>query len=196
MPLRLVAAIGLATMGVVLLSIPRKDAATLAAARRFADVVSTDYVGTLLAHQPLPRGSLKAVHAKAAAPEHVEEREFERHLGRGDANEHHAACEVASALAKPDPRRGPGGRPRVAQNCCTYSATQLPSDAPSSSSGIGAESSPPPPMEEPVDMSSMVERLAGRPAILRKPFDINSLGEAVAVAMERAREDQHALSGA
>ncbi|MDF2463902.1 MAG: hybrid sensor histidine kinase/response regulator [Ramlibacter sp.] len=43
---------------------------------------------------------------------------------------------------------------------------------------------------------AMVERLAGRPAILRKPFDINSLGEAVAVAMERAREDQHALSGA
>jgi signal transduction histidine kinase/CheY-like chemotaxis protein len=43
---------------------------------------------------------------------------------------------------------------------------------------------------------AMVERLAGRPAILRKPFDINSLGDAVARAMERAREDQNALSGA
>jgi signal transduction histidine kinase/CheY-like chemotaxis protein len=45
------------------------------------------------------------------------------------------------------------------------------------------------------DMAT-VERLAGRPAILRKPFDINSLGDAVAQAMERAREDQGALSGA
>jgi signal transduction histidine kinase/CheY-like chemotaxis protein len=43
---------------------------------------------------------------------------------------------------------------------------------------------------------AMVERLAGRPTILRKPFDINSLGEAVARAMERAREEQHALTGA
>jgi signal transduction histidine kinase/CheY-like chemotaxis protein len=43
---------------------------------------------------------------------------------------------------------------------------------------------------------AMVERLAGRPTILRKPFDINSLGEAVARAMERARAEQHALSGA
>ena len=45
------------------------------------------------------------------------------------------------------------------------------------------------------DMAT-VERLAGRPAILRKPFDIISLGDAVARAMERAREDQNALSGA
>jgi CheY-like chemotaxis protein len=43
---------------------------------------------------------------------------------------------------------------------------------------------------------AMVERLAGRPTILRKPFDINSLGDAVARAMERAREDHNALSGA
>jgi CheY-like chemotaxis protein len=43
---------------------------------------------------------------------------------------------------------------------------------------------------------AIVERLASRPAILRKPFDIHSLGEAVARAMERAREDQDALSGA
>jgi len=43
---------------------------------------------------------------------------------------------------------------------------------------------------------AIVERLAGRPAILRKPFDINSLGDAVARAMKRAREDQGALSGA
>jgi signal transduction histidine kinase/CheY-like chemotaxis protein len=31
-----------------------------------------------------------------------------------------------------------------------------------------------------------VERLAGKPAILRKPFDINSLGEAVASALEKS----------
>jgi FixJ family two-component response regulator len=31
-----------------------------------------------------------------------------------------------------------------------------------------------------------VERLAGKPAILRKPFDINSLGEAVAGALEKS----------
>jgi signal transduction histidine kinase/ActR/RegA family two-component response regulator len=35
---------------------------------------------------------------------------------------------------------------------------------------------------------AVVERLAGRPAILRKPFDINSLGAAVALALENARE--------
>jgi signal transduction histidine kinase/CheY-like chemotaxis protein len=35
------------------------------------------------------------------------------------------------------------------------------------------------------DMAT-VERLAGKPAILRKPFDINSLGNAVAVALESA----------
>jgi len=45
------------------------------------------------------------------------------------------------------------------------------------------------------DMAT-VERLAGKPAILRKPFDINSLADAVGQAMERAREDQGALSGA
>jgi len=33
-----------------------------------------------------------------------------------------------------------------------------------------------------------VERLAGKPAILRKPFDINSLGAAVAFALEGAAE--------
>ena len=37
------------------------------------------------------------------------------------------------------------------------------------------------------DMAA-VERLAGRPAILRKPFDINSLGTAVAMALDGARE--------
>jgi signal transduction histidine kinase/ActR/RegA family two-component response regulator len=37
------------------------------------------------------------------------------------------------------------------------------------------------------DMAA-VERLAGRPAILRKPFDINSLGAAVALALEGAPE--------
>jgi FixJ family two-component response regulator len=31
-----------------------------------------------------------------------------------------------------------------------------------------------------------VERLAGKPTILRKPFDINSLGEAVAGALEKS----------
>jgi CheY-like chemotaxis protein len=35
------------------------------------------------------------------------------------------------------------------------------------------------------DMAA-VERLAGKPAILRKPFDINSLGAAVAFALEGA----------
>ncbi|MES2631935.1 MAG: ATP-binding protein [Pseudomonadota bacterium] len=37
------------------------------------------------------------------------------------------------------------------------------------------------------DMAA-VERLAGKPAILRKPFDINSLGAAVALALEGAKE--------
>jgi CheY-like chemotaxis protein len=37
------------------------------------------------------------------------------------------------------------------------------------------------------DMAA-VERLAGKPAILRKPFDISSLGAAVASALETARE--------
>jgi signal transduction histidine kinase/ActR/RegA family two-component response regulator len=37
------------------------------------------------------------------------------------------------------------------------------------------------------DMAA-VERLAGKPAILRKPFDINSLGAAVASALEPTRE--------
>jgi CheY-like chemotaxis protein len=37
------------------------------------------------------------------------------------------------------------------------------------------------------DMAA-VERLAGKPAILRKPFDINSLGAAVARALEGAHE--------
>jgi signal transduction histidine kinase/CheY-like chemotaxis protein len=37
------------------------------------------------------------------------------------------------------------------------------------------------------DMAA-VERLAGKPAILRKPFDINSLGEAVALALDGKRE--------
>ncbi|OYU73420.1 MAG: hypothetical protein CFE45_37365, partial [Burkholderiales bacterium PBB5] len=35
------------------------------------------------------------------------------------------------------------------------------------------------------DMAA-VERLAGKPPILRKPFDINTLGEVVAGALERA----------
>jgi len=39
------------------------------------------------------------------------------------------------------------------------------------------------------DMAA-VERLAGKPAILRKPFDINSLGDAVALAMEKGREER------
>ena len=38
------------------------------------------------------------------------------------------------------------------------------------------------------DMAA-VERLAGKPAILRKPFDINALGAAVAFALEGATED-------
>ncbi len=37
------------------------------------------------------------------------------------------------------------------------------------------------------DMAA-VERLAGKPAILRKPFDINSLGTAVALALEGVKE--------
>jgi FixJ family two-component response regulator len=37
------------------------------------------------------------------------------------------------------------------------------------------------------DMAA-VERLAGKPAILRKPFDLNSLGTAVAMALDGARE--------
>ncbi|WP_048440078.1 response regulator [Caenimonas sp. SL110] len=37
------------------------------------------------------------------------------------------------------------------------------------------------------DMAA-VERLAGKPAILRKPFDINSLGAAVALALDGAKE--------
>jgi signal transduction histidine kinase/ActR/RegA family two-component response regulator len=37
------------------------------------------------------------------------------------------------------------------------------------------------------DMAA-VERLVGKPAILRKPFDINSLGAAVAMALDGARE--------
>ncbi len=43
------------------------------------------------------------------------------------------------------------------------------------------------------DMAA-VERLAGRPAILRKPFDINSLGEAVSRALQRDREERGVLS--
>ena len=42
------------------------------------------------------------------------------------------------------------------------------------------------------DMAA-VERLAGKPAILRKPFDINSLGAAVAFALEGAPEDAGAV---
>ena len=49
------------------------------------------------------------------------------------------------------------------------------------------------------DMAA-VERLAGKPAILRKPFDINSLGEAVALALDGPRaeepEERGALSSA
>jgi signal transduction histidine kinase/ActR/RegA family two-component response regulator len=41
------------------------------------------------------------------------------------------------------------------------------------------------------DMAA-VERLAGKPAILRKPFDINTLGDAVAGALESAREKSRA----
>ncbi|HWI84115.1 response regulator [Ramlibacter sp.] len=43
------------------------------------------------------------------------------------------------------------------------------------------------------DMAA-VERLAGKPAILRKPFDINSLGAAVATALEARAEPNHVLS--
>ncbi|MHB1122252.1 MAG: response regulator [Ramlibacter sp.] len=43
------------------------------------------------------------------------------------------------------------------------------------------------------DMAA-VERLAGKPAILRKPFDINSLGTAVANALERDAERQRVVS--
>jgi signal transduction histidine kinase/ActR/RegA family two-component response regulator len=43
------------------------------------------------------------------------------------------------------------------------------------------------------DMAA-VERLAGKPAILRKPFDINSLGAAVAMALDGARESAPAVS--
>jgi signal transduction histidine kinase/ActR/RegA family two-component response regulator len=45
------------------------------------------------------------------------------------------------------------------------------------------------------DMAA-VERLAGKPAILRKPFDINSLGAAVATALESSRVRDGALSSA
>ena len=41
------------------------------------------------------------------------------------------------------------------------------------------------------DMAA-VERLAGKPAILRKPFDINSLGAAVAFALEGVPEHEGA----
>ncbi len=43
------------------------------------------------------------------------------------------------------------------------------------------------------DMAA-VERLAGKPAILRKPFDINSLGAAVADALEGAAERQRVVN--
>ena len=43
------------------------------------------------------------------------------------------------------------------------------------------------------DMAA-VERLAGKPAILRKPFDINSLGAAVATALEDSVEARQALN--
>jgi signal transduction histidine kinase/ActR/RegA family two-component response regulator len=49
------------------------------------------------------------------------------------------------------------------------------------------------------DMAA-VERLAGKPAILRKPFDINTLGDAVALALDgrtaEEREERGALSSA
>jgi signal transduction histidine kinase/CheY-like chemotaxis protein len=45
------------------------------------------------------------------------------------------------------------------------------------------------------DMAA-VERLAGRPAILRKPFDMNSLGSAVANALQAAADRERALSAA
>jgi CheY-like chemotaxis protein len=43
------------------------------------------------------------------------------------------------------------------------------------------------------DMAA-VERLAGKPAILRKPFDINALGAAVALALDGKREAANAIS--
>jgi CheY-like chemotaxis protein len=43
------------------------------------------------------------------------------------------------------------------------------------------------------DMAA-VERLAGKPAILRKPFDINALGAAVALALDGKREGANAVS--
>ena len=43
------------------------------------------------------------------------------------------------------------------------------------------------------DMAA-VERLAGKPAILRKPFDINSLGAAVALALEGTMEPAGTVS--
>jgi signal transduction histidine kinase/ActR/RegA family two-component response regulator len=43
------------------------------------------------------------------------------------------------------------------------------------------------------DMAA-VERLAGKPAILRKPFDINSLGAAVATALDGSRKPAPAIS--
>ena len=43
---------------------------------------------------------------------------------------------------------------------------------------------------------AVVERLAGKPAILRKPFDINALGAAVASALESGTQTSPALSSA
>ncbi|MES3000469.1 MAG: response regulator [Pseudomonadota bacterium] len=45
------------------------------------------------------------------------------------------------------------------------------------------------------DMAA-VERLAGKPAILRKPFDINTLGDAVALALDGKRAEEHEERGA
>ncbi len=45
------------------------------------------------------------------------------------------------------------------------------------------------------DMAA-VERLAGRPAILRKPFDINALGAAVASALDSSEQTRPAFSNA
>ncbi len=45
------------------------------------------------------------------------------------------------------------------------------------------------------DMAA-VERLAGKPSILRKPFDINALGDAVAQALENNHDRRWALSNA
>jgi hypothetical protein len=39
-----------------------------------------------------------------------------------------------------------------------------------------------------------VERLAGRPAILRKPFDTKSLGAAVAMALDGAQAPRPTVS--